>query len=920
MRRLALGALVTALSWAPALADYTVSGRFVYRDREFDANGFTGVEQNLPIRFAEVQVVEGTKVKASGVTDAQGNFVFIAQDSSTRDIYVRCLAKRPTSTAVPIEVRAGSQSADVWSIRSQTFVGHAPNQDLFIGTLVAAPDAGGEPFNLYDNALMAMEYLQALRGPGTAPLLLVIYNATNPNLSSYSNNTIVQARNAGYDDTVLLHESGHYIVDNFSESDSFGGTHRLSDCNQSIVLAFDEGHATAWGLSVRRYFNLPHSSSYVRTTGQAGPGNLQFSFDNETQIPFICRGATSEMTVSAALWDIRDGPTTADDSPGTDEPWDLLQGLDADYWSVLTSYLPGKLNVSLEDFWDGWFHPSNPHGRHPEMVSIFRELGVEYFTDTYEPNDQVSQARVLFPGAFLHHQTFFADPDGNLLGGPDTDVFAFDAQAGSSYTIETLNLLGDANTSMDLLASNGTTVLASNNDRGVNDPSSLISHTAAQTGRLYVRLVHAADLGIYGSYDLRISTNTGGVDGDGDGYPSDIDCNDANPSIHPGASEACNGLDDDCDQTTDEGFDVDADTYTSCGGDCNDVNAAIHPGAAELCDGIDDDCDLSIDEGFPDSDGDGVRDCVDPDDDNDGVADTIDCAPLIDTITARPLAITTDVLVVVGATTRIDWEPLPQSQVYNVYRGQVPVGGPWSFNSICVLSEGTGSLYDDSGAPPSQTLFYYLEAGTNICGEGSLGTGTGGTTRPVVQPCQPQGRDTDLDGVVDLSDNCPLTVNTGQADVDRDGRGDVCDNCVTVSNPTQRDVDGNGLGDACQDEDSDGFKADVDCVDTNPAVHPGATEIFNGVDDDCNNLIDDVVEVITITSATFQTSNNRLTVEATTNYPVGSVTLSVVGFGTMTYVPSSSLYRLEVNGTSNPGSVTVTSTAGGSATASVTVI
>ncbi|MFC2174446.1 Ig-like domain-containing protein [archaeon] len=42
-------------------------------------------------------------------------------------------------------------------------------------------------------------------------------------------------------------------------------------------------------------------------------------------------------------------------------------------------------------------------------------------------------------------------------------------------------------------------------------------------------------------------------DGDGDGYDNQTDCNDANAAVNPGATEACNGIDDDCDGTIDEG-------------------------------------------------------------------------------------------------------------------------------------------------------------------------------------------------------------------------------------------------------------------------------------------------------------------------------------------------------------------------------
>ena len=96
-------------------------------------------------------------------------------------------------------------------------------------------------------------------------------------------------------------------------------------------------------------------------------------------------------------------------------------------------------------------------------------------------------------------------------------------------------------------------------------------------------------------------------DADADGYTADVDCDDSDPGVNPGADEVCDAIDNNCEGGIDEGFDVDEDMYTTCGADgtvgtedddCLDTNSSINPGAEELCNGEDDNCDTVTDEGF----------------------------------------------------------------------------------------------------------------------------------------------------------------------------------------------------------------------------------------------------------------------------------------------------------------------------------
>ncbi|MGH7291612.1 MAG: thrombospondin type 3 repeat-containing protein, partial [Myxococcota bacterium] len=93
------------------------------------------------------------------------------------------------------------------------------------------------------------------------------------------------------------------------------------------------------------------------------------------------------------------------------------------------------------------------------------------------------------------------------------------------------------------------------------------------------------------------------------------------------------------------------------------------------------------------------------------------------------------------------------------------------------------------------------------------------------------GTDTDGDGVIDASDNCPTIANFDQSDTDSDGVGQVCDNCTGVSNSRvvagflttntwatltggQRDDDHDGFGNVCDGDFATTASVNVNGADT----------------------------------------------------------------------------------------------------------
>jgi len=110
------------------------------------------------------------------------------------------------------------------------------------------------------------------------------------------------------------------------------------------------------------------------------------------------------------------------------------------------------------------------------------------------------------------------------------------------------------------------------------------------------------------------------------GYaPNSSDCDDTDPLVSPMLSVDCNTplVDTNCDGFADgdqeacqmDDIDADGDGYSVAEGDCDDGNVNTYPDAMEICDGADNDCNGTVDDGaggeifwYPDSDLDGFGD------------------------------------------------------------------------------------------------------------------------------------------------------------------------------------------------------------------------------------------------------------------------------------------------------------------------
>jgi hypothetical protein len=357
-----------------------------------------------------------------------------------------------------------------------------------------------------------------------------------------------------------------------------------------------------------------------------------------------------------------------------------------------------------------------------------------------------------------------------------------------------------------------------------------------------------------------------------DGYVDNRrDCNDTDPDIHPDAEEACDGVDNDCDGVIDgndatgaptwyvdddgDGFGTTDSTLTACDppagfslhdGDCDDADPAYHPGASEAdcTDPNDYNCDGSV--GFEDADSDGFAACEDCDDANADINDDAieicdgldnDCDSDIDSDdSSLDGALTfygdSDGDGYGGTQYQAEACEAPPGYVTNAddcddldaasHPGASEVCDGADNDCDSDVDEGVGSTWyaddDGDGYGNGAVSQQSCDAPSGYVGNAQDCDDFSAATSPAAyEICD--GTDNDCDGTTDEDD--AINASTWYVDADGDGYGASTGATIACNQPS---------GHAAND---------TDCDDADVAVSPGAPEVCDSVDNDCDGTIDE---------------------------------------------------------------------------------
>jgi hypothetical protein len=465
-----------------------IVGAIFYEDRSFGPKGFTG-KVKLPVRNAIVQIVaDNDRTVSETSTDAKGNYAVSARVREGKRYYVRCLAESDSG-----RVSVADTSDNIYAYRGTDFIANGDLQmDLY------ATGSSAEPFNIYDCIHDGFSYLETLAPLHSLAPLEIVWEE-NKSTSSFYDKTanaihlaaVMGVDDDGWDDTVILHEFAHYVAAKFSKDDSPEATHNY----QSAIdkrQAWSEGWATFFALKVMAWRGQAAPQHYVDTTGEdlLGPQTVLYTYEIQTpSFPETSFGDSNEISVSAFLWKMAEHITPADNHLGIDSAF---------IWEIFHSFLPSRSNVSFETFWDGW--RSLGYQAIQDIVPLLHERGIEYWPDSYEPNN-VMAAAAPYSAAGMH-LTFY--------GEADIDWISFYAQSGVNYSILIHNKNG-TNPCLEVYSATGQ-LLAANDNSGdgaaCTDPGyhpSTTSFTPTMTSYCFIKLYSPpSGTSRYGSFDLLI--------------------------------------------------------------------------------------------------------------------------------------------------------------------------------------------------------------------------------------------------------------------------------------------------------------------------------------------------------------------------------------------------------------------------------